>query len=104
MQKLVKFLSWLVEITKEPLKNLIYNEAFIVLAAKLPVVPKWCLKAVLRWSLDKTLNPVINAAYNEMGFKLEVLNNEIKVRRIENANTNSDWNDAIDDLMRPGKN
>ena len=102
MQKFLKFCQWLLDITKEPIKTLIYNEAFIVLAAKLPIVPKWCVKAVVKWSLNKTINPLINEAYNEMGFKLEVLNNEIKIKKIESSTTHNDWNSSIDDLMQSG--
>lgn len=102
MEKFIKFLKWIMEITKEPLKNLIYNETFIVLVAKLPIVPKWCIKAVLKWSLNKTINPIINEAYAELGFKIEVAQNEIKVKKIESSTTRDDWNESIDDLMQSG--
>lgn len=88
------------EITKEPLKSFIYNEAFIVLVAKLPIVPKWCIKAVLKWSLNKTINPIIDEVYTELGYKIEVAQNEIKVKKIESATTRDDWNESIDDLMQ----
>ena len=93
MNKFLKFCQWLLDITKEPLKKLIYNEAFIVLAAKLPIVPKWCIKAVLKWSLNKTINPIINASYRELGFQIEVKNGEILLKKIQNSTTSSEWDD-----------
>lgn len=91
MNKFLKFCRWLLDITKEPLKNLIYNESFIALAAQLPIVPKWCVKAVVRWSLNKTINPIINASYRELGFQIEVKNGEILLKKIQNSTTSSEW-------------
>ena len=91
MNKFLKFCQWLLDITKEPLKKLIYNEAFIVLAAQLPIVPKWCVKAVVKWSLNKTINPIINASYRELGFQIEVKNGEILLKKIQNSTTSSEW-------------
>ena len=88
----MKILKWIWSFTKEPLKNFIYNDTFILLAAKLPIVQKWCLKAVLRWTLDKTINPVINASYRELGYHIEVKNGEILLKKIQNSTT-SEWDD-----------
>lgn len=96
----MKILKWIWSFTKEPLKNFIYNETFMLLAARFPIVPKWCLKAVLRWSLDKTINPIIDEVYAELGYKIEVAQNEIKVKKIESSTTRDDWSESIDDLMQ----
>lgn len=101
MNKFLKFCQWLIDITKEPIKTLIYNEAFIVLAAELPIVPKWCIKAVLKWSLNKTINPLINEAYAEIGYKISISEGEIILKRINNATTVNDWNNAINSGMQP---
>lgn len=93
MNKFLKFCRWLLDITKEPLKKLIYNEAFIALAYQLPIVPKWCIKAVLKWSLNKTINPIINASYRELGFQIEVKNEGILLKKIQNSTTSSEWDD-----------
>ena len=90
--RLMKFLKWVWSFTEEPLKNFIYNETFILLAAKLPIVPKWCLKAVLRWTLDKTINQVVDASYRELGYKIEVKNGEILLKKIQNS-TPTEWDD-----------
>ena len=86
----MKILKWIWSFTKDPLKNFIYNEAFILLAARLPVVPKWCLKAVLRSTLDKTINQAIDASYRELGYRIEVKNGEILLKKIQNS-TSSEW-------------
>ena len=62
-----------------------------MLAAQLPIVPKWCVKAVVRWTLDKTINPVINASYRELGFQIEVKNGEILLKKIQNSTSSSEW-------------
>ena len=62
-----------------------------MLAAQLPIVPKWCIKAVLKWSLNKTINPIINASYRELGFQIEVKNGEILLKKIQNSTTSSEW-------------
>lgn len=90
----MKFFQWIYSFTKEPLKNFIYNEAFILLMARFPVVPKWCMKAVLRWALSKTINPAINAGYRELGYQIEVKNGEILLKKIQNASTDTDWINA----------
>ena len=91
MNKFLKLCQWLLDITKEPIKKLIYNDAFIMLAAQLPIVPKWCVKAVVKWSLNKTINPIINASYRELGYQIEVKNGEILLKKIQNSTTSSEW-------------
>ena len=88
-------------VTKSPLKNMIESEAFIFAFAKLPVVPKWMVKAVVRWTLNKTVFVVVDQAYAEIGYQIAVKDGEIILKRINNATTVNDWNNAINSGMQP---
>jgi len=101
MNKFLEILKWLLSITKAPLKNMIESEAFIFTFAKLPVIPKWMTKAVVRWTLNKTVFVVVDQAYAEIGYQLSVKEGEIILKRINNATTVNDWNNAINSGMQP---
>ena len=101
MNKLLEILKWLWDNTKAPLKSMIESEAFILAFAKLPVVPKWMIKAVVKWTLNKTVFVVVDAAYTEIGYRISVQEGEIILRRINNAQTVNDWNNAINSGMQP---
>lgn len=101
MSKILELLKWLLSVTKAPLKSTIESEAFILAFAKLPVVPKWMIKAVVRWTLDKTVFVVVDQAYAEIGYRISVQEGEIVLKRINNAQTVNDWNDAINSGMQP---
>lgn len=80
---------------------MIESEVFILAFAKLPVVPKWMVKAVVRWTLNKTVYVVVDQAYTEIGYQISVKEGEIILKRINNATTVNDWNNAINSGMQP---
>ena len=94
----MKFFKWVYSFTKEPLKNFIYNESFILLMARFPIVPKWCMKAVLRWALNNSLNKAIDAGYRELGYQIEVKNGEILLKKIQNSTTSSEWDNLSNSM------
>ena len=101
MNKLLEILKWFWTVTKLPLKNMIESEAFIFAFAKLPIIPKWMVKAVVRWTLNKTVFIVVDQAYAEIGYQIAVKEGEIILKRINNATTVNDWNNAINSGMQP---
>ncbi len=101
MNKIIEIFKWLWTVTKSPLKSTIESEAFILAFAKLPIVPKWMVKAVVRWTLNKTVFVVVDEAYTEIGYQLSVKEGEIILKRIDNATTVNDWNSAINSGMQP---
>lgn len=101
MNKFLEILKWFYTVTKAPLKSMIESEVFILAFAKLPVVPKWMVKAVVRWTLNKTVYVVVDQAYTEIGYQISVKEGEIILKRINNATTVNDWNNAINSGMQP---
>ena len=101
MSKLLELLKAILNATKAPLKSMIESEAFILAFAKLPVVPKWMIKAVVKWTLNKTVFVVVDAAYTEIGYRISVQEGEIILKRINNAQNVNDWNNAINSGMQP---
>lgn len=104
MNKFLEILKWLYTVTKAPLKSMIESEVFILAFAKLPVVPKWMVKAVIRWTLNKTVYVVVDQAYTELGYQISIKDGEIILKRINNAQTVNDWNNAINSGMQPDNN
>ena len=102
MSKLLELLKFILNATKAPLKSMIESEAFILAFAKLPVLPKWMVKAVVRWTLNKTVYVAIDAAYTEAGYVVSIKEGEIILKRINNAQNVNDWNNAINSGMQPG--
>ena len=80
---------------------MIESEAFILAFAKLPGIPKWMIKAVVRWTFNKTVFVIVDQAYTEIGYRISVQEGEIILRRINNATNVSDWNNAINSGMQP---
>jgi len=102
MNKLLELIKWLYTVTKAPLKSMIESEAFIFAFAKLPIVPKWMVKAVVRWTLNKTVFVVVDQAYTEIGYRISVKEGEIVLKRINDAQNVNDWNNAINSGMQSG--
>ena len=86
--------------TKEPLKKTVESEAFVLAFAKLPFLPKWCIKAVVKWTLNKTAYPIIDQAYLELGYRIDVEQGKIILKRINDAQNVNDWNNAINSGMQ----
>jgi len=101
MNKILEIFKWLYTVTKAPLKSMIESEAFIFAFAKLPIVPKWMVKAVVRWTLNKSVFVVVDQAYTEIGYRISVKEGEIVLKRINDATTVNDWNNAINSGMQP---
>ena len=101
MNKFLEILKWLYAVTKAPLKSMIESEVFILAFAKLPVVPKWMVKAVVQWTLNKTVYAVVDQAYTEIGYQISIKEGEIILKRINNAQTVNDWNNAVNSGMQP---
>lgn len=90
-EKIVNFIDKIYLKTKGPLKELIFGEFMIVASAKFPMIPRFFTKMVVRWALNKTAYPMIDASYREIGYQIEVKNGEILLKKIQNASTPSDW-------------
>lgn len=87
-------------VSKEPIKKTIESEAFILAFAKLPFLPRWMTKAVVKWTLNRSIYPVIDEAYSELGYRLSVEEGKIILKRINDAQTVNDWNNAINSGMQ----
>ena len=81
---------------------MIESEAFILAFAKLPILPKWMVKTVVRWTLNKTIYVAIDEAYAETGYRISVKEGEIILKRINDAQNVNDWNNAINSGMQSG--
>ena len=86
--------------TKSSLKSLVESEAFILAFAKLSFLPKWCVKVAVKWTLNKTAYPVIDQVYLELGYRIDVQEGKIILKRINDAQNVNDWNDAINSGMQ----
>lgn len=94
MESLVYLIDKLVNAFKAPIKRLIESELLAYCLLQIPYVPKFLTKLVVRWTLNKTINPAIDAAYREMNYQLEVANGSITLKKINNASNPSEWDDA----------
>lgn len=91
MRKIVLLLDSLVAQLKAPLKRLIESELLTYTMLQVPYIPKFITKLVIRWTLNKTVNPAIDAAFREMNYQLEVANGTIILKKINNSSNINEW-------------
>lgn len=96
MQKIVLLLDSLLAQLKAPLKRLIESELLAYTMLQVPYIPKFITKLVVRWTLNKTINPAIDSAFREMNYQLEVANGTIILKKINNSSNVNEWDTATD--------
>lgn len=91
------FLDWL----KEFLITILRDKAVKFALKKLLAtssIKLWIVQYVVKELFDEVAKPIIQAAFEYMGYKYEVLNGEHTLKKIENAETRDDWRDAARDV------
>ena len=104
MKVLLEIAKFFWDKTKSPLKSMIESEAFILAFSKLPFLPKWCVKVAVKWTLNRTAYPIIDEVYAEIGYRIDVQEGKIILKRINDAQTVNDWNNAINSGMQSNNN
>jgi hypothetical protein len=104
MRVLLEIAKFFWDKTKAPLKSMIESEAFILAFSKLPFLPKWCVKVAVKWTLNRTAYPIIDEVYSELGYLIDVQEGKIILKRINDAQTVNDWNNAINSGMQSNNN
>lgn len=85
---LVKFLKD--KAIKTALKKLLGN-------AMAGGIKGWIVKYVVTELYDEVAKPIIQGAFEYLGYKYEVRNGEHVLRKIEDAENRDDWRDAVRD-------
>lgn len=57
----------------------------------------WIVTYIVSELYDEVAKPIIQAAFEKLGYAYEVKKGEIVLRRIENAETNTEWRDSVRD-------
>ena len=60
-------------------------------------VKGWLVKYIVTELFDEVAKPIIQGAFEYIGYRWEVKNGEHVLRKIENAETRDDWRDAVRD-------
>lgn len=101
MKELVSIIDFVFYKLKDPLKKLLLNAEFSVIIFYCPFFGNWFTKSALKFILEKINNGSIDPLMRELHYFSSVKNGEIIIKRINDAQTINDWNNAINSGMQP---
>ena len=91
------FLNWLKEFLIAILRDKAVKFALKKLLAT-SSIKIWIVQYVVKELFDEVAKPIIQAAFEFMGYKYEVKRGEHTLKKIENAQSRDDWRDASRDV------
>lgn len=101
MKYLVKIIDFIFYKLKEPIKNALLKVEMSVLIYYFPFLGNWFTRGALKIVLQKLNDGTINPLMREMHYFSSVENGKIIIKRINDAQTVNDWNNAINSGMQP---